>query len=247
MDAISINRFTIQLLLLYLYSNTLFSQNRFRRGFVIKNDGMIQPGFIEQHRWDQAPREINFKTDSLSTIIKYKISEIKYFEILDKVAFFRVPVCRPVVIYEDNPEYFFDENSKTVIEGSIDPAPKKINRILPDTCKMDTVFFKLLLEGNKYSLYQSNDLGDNRIHYYMRNAKSNVLNELIYCPCNSKLHSVSKNHYPFRQYIIEKIGKSNLSIIQVKEINKSKPDEFIKLFMFLNQNKAEVITHHVEK
>jgi hypothetical protein len=238
----TMNRFTIQLILLCIAANIASGQNM-KRGYVIKNDGSIQSGWIEHQKWKQAPKEIKFKLDSCSSLItKYTIGQIKYFEILDQVAFFRVPVCHPVIIYENNPEYFFDENSKAVIEGFIDGAPKIIKKILPDTCRMDTVFLKLLLEGDKYSLYQSNDLGDNKMHYYMREANSNNCNELIYCFCNSILHFKTKEHRPFRQYIIDRIGLNYLSKEQVDAINKATPEDFIKLFMVLNQNNAEIIT-----
>lgn len=160
---------------------------------------------------------------------------------MDLVAFFRVPVCHPVIIYEDNPESFFDEYSRAVIEGFIAPAPKKLKKILPDTCSMDTVFVKLLLEGDLYCLYESNDLGDNKTHYYMREANSKHCKELVYCFCNSILHSRTQAHNPFRQYLIDRIGRNNLTKEQVDAINKATTKDFIKLFMVLNHNKAEVI------
>jgi hypothetical protein len=236
-----LNRFSIQLFLLCITTNLLSGQNM-KRGYVIKNDGTIQPGWIEQKKWEHAPKEIKFKQDSCSGLItNYTIRQIKYFEILDQVAFFRVPVCHPVIIYENNPECFFDEYSRAVIEGFIDGAPKIIKKILPDTCRMDTVFLKLLLEGDKYCLYESNDLGDNKLHYYMREANSAICNELNYCFCNSILHSKTQEHFPFRQYLIDRIGRNNLSKEQADAINMANPEDFIKLFMVLNHNKGEII------
>lgn len=129
--------------ILFISPVILFAQS-IQKGFVVLTTGDTLRGFINYKPGQRNPKEIKFRKDSLNkNTITYTTSDINYAEITG-----------------------YDAYVKAVADKSV-----PINMVLPlsnalgDTIIKQVVFLKLLLKGDKLSLYERED---EKVSYYVQ-------------------------------------------------------------------------------
>lgn len=136
-------------------------------GYVILNNGDTLCGWIDYKGWTENPRQIIFRTDSLSKQkMIYTVSDIAYFEIPGEDIYVRTVVTKDL---------------RPISTDYAWPAGM-------DSSVTDTVFLRLLVKGSRLNLYE---LNDDRPYYYVQEGNG-ACEELEY-----KVYAGNSNVYRY--------------------------------------------------
>ncbi len=136
-----IGKLTILICLSCLVITSIKAQSDYLPGYIIRNNGKADSGFINYQQWNSNPTKIYFKSTKNSNAITYTLKEIKAFEVIGRDMYERSVVkidMRPVDVLEINPYQ-------------------------QDTSRTDTVFLRTLIKGIPFCLYE---YFDTKVHYY---------------------------------------------------------------------------------
>lgn len=117
---------------LCLITNSSYSQNLFREGFIEKNNGVILNGVIEYKANQKIPDKCVFKRFDIATKVSYQANEIKAFGYKNgnryesftekgKSSFYEVLVMGKINLYFNGSDYFVKKDQNGLIK--IDNGP----------------------------------------------------------------------------------------------------------------------------
>lgn len=124
------------LFIMLFISNLISAQVKFKKGYYINNEGEKTNCFIKNNDWKHNPIEFNYQLEeNNSTLSSKTIDEVKEFGIDGIVKFVRETL--PI-----------DQSSQNFQSLTITSAPD---------FKTETVFLKVLVEGNSNLYYYENE------------------------------------------------------------------------------------------
>ena len=128
------------LLLCLIAANGLtHAQEVRKKGFIVLNHADTVKGWIGLRPWNTNPDQIDFWKDSLSVApVRYTLQDLAYFEVTGYDAYARA-ILPP----------------NTVSRLSSNPVPAT-----PDSVTKDSAFLRLLVRGNRLSLWEYSNGGD---------------------------------------------------------------------------------------
>jgi hypothetical protein len=138
-----------------LCSFAAVSQKVYKPGVVVDNKGDTLRGFIGYENWRVNPKAFEFrKHEEDLSATRYDLATVQYFEISGEDAY-----------------------RKAIIQKEMRPVrPEEISLETPESTQTDTVFLRVLVIGEKISLYQLVDFKD---HYYVQES-GDSLRELLW-------------------------------------------------------------------
>jgi hypothetical protein len=122
------------------------SQKKYLPGFVVKNKDTI-PGSIDYKNWERNPKSISFKAGGTASAETFTTNDIEGFGITGR------DIYQKAIVLKDMRPVTVDNNDL------IEPAPGNLVNV------RDTVFLRVLVLGNKISLFE---LVDDKPHFYVR-------------------------------------------------------------------------------
>lgn len=140
--------------LITFFSITINAQSNYEKGYFIDNQGTKTECFVKNLDWRYNPTEFNYKLEESTSESKTKIiNEVKEFSIPGVFKFIRETLE-------------IDQSSQNDYTLTLNPAPD---------FKTQTIFLKVLVEGNSNLYYYENSL-INRYFYSV----DNKIEQLIY-------------------------------------------------------------------
>ncbi|HEX8460234.1 MAG TPA: hypothetical protein VF623_02345, partial [Segetibacter sp.] len=122
-------------ILAFLTPVFLFSQRNFQPGYVVTFSSDTVRGFIDYKEWNNTPTEIIFKPGKTDEgLMKFDLQNMRCFEVLGKEAYQRF-----------------------IVKISLDPVALDDIDAKDTSSRVDTVFLKVLVEGNVLSLFSYTD------------------------------------------------------------------------------------------
>ena len=131
------------LLCLVCQIGTVVAQRNYQPGIIIRLNGTMEKGLIDNKEWSTNPKKISFRWTMNETPVELGIGDISSFSINGSSRYFRAVVVkdmRPVAI-ED------------------------LNSFPEDSVATDTTFLKELFHNDTISLYMLHDFKD---HFYVK-------------------------------------------------------------------------------
>ena len=187
----------ILLLLLCFISIYSFSQDTFKKGYFINNEGEKIEGLIKDLDWRFNPNDIIYKQSENEVEKFINISEIKSFEIFNSSLY---------------------EKASVKIDRSSSYLNNLSEKRAPDYAE-ETLFLKVLIKG-KATLYSYED--QNLIRYFYA-IDSNTPEQLIYKEYFSNKTTVKKNT-DFRIQLFKYVKSAELTYKNINKVDYNKKD-----------------------
>lgn len=121
---------------LFVFSPSVFSQENYLPGYVVKNDNDTVRGFVDYRNWGKNPDKIAFKQSLPDASVLYQPADIREFKVKDEI----------------------------YVSGIVDieVSPIQVGRLSENAqmiLKADTAFLQTLVKGRKSLLYYKNEAG----------------------------------------------------------------------------------------
>jgi hypothetical protein len=143
-------KLTLVSIVLSILCVSVKAQKNLQPGFVVKINGDTLRGLIDYRNWIQNPNEISFQKDQNSTKEIFAVTGINYFEVTGKDSYKSFGVLK-------------DMTPVTLSHLTREGEERKLK---------DTAFLRILVKGNKLSLYE---LVDEKTHYFLQEGNSELL------------------------------------------------------------------------
>ncbi|HLZ85970.1 MAG TPA: hypothetical protein VKQ52_01965 [Puia sp.] len=145
------------MVLLFVYADIVSGQTTRQPALIVMNNGDTLHGWIDYKGWERNPGVISFRYDSLSSnSTTYGVADLRYFEIASVEAYERATI-------------------KQEVPGLATPQGLVGQGAGADSLIAKTVFLRLLVKGNRISLYKWNE---NKECFYIRETGGD-LEELV--------------------------------------------------------------------
>lgn len=197
------------------------AQRNFKPGFVVTNNGDTIRGQINYLGWRSNPSKFSFLPDqSGSNPVLYSIHDCQYFEISGE------DVYRRAIVTRDMRPVRIEEVSSTT----------------RDSISTDTVFLRLLVKGNRLTLYQ---LVDSKERYYLQEGEGNPV-ELLYKVYISEYVSALEEQMIFRDQLRKYLPEADPSKLMT-QINRARYNDrdLTNVIIKLNGDKVSGLTNQV--
>ncbi len=147
-----LKKFTLVVFGMLLFQSS-FSQINYLPGYVINNNGETLNGLIDQRNWERNPDKIKFKTNSDTTPVIYKPTDVLEFKVGNEVYVSATVDTEVSNVTTD----MLDDDSRLKI-------------------KVETVFLQTFFKGEKSLYYYKN--ADRKMNFYIK--KNTVFELLVY-------------------------------------------------------------------
>lgn len=208
---------TIFLLLFTIITQNIFSQNTFKKGYFINNNGEKLECLVLDEDWKNTPKSFTYKLYNNSDQIVGLINNVSEFGF-------------------ENSKYV---RTRTKIDVSSSKTSTLTQTKMPDFVNKN-LFLKLLVEGNaNLYVYQNNNA---RLFFFNINSKN--IEQLIYKKYY-KSTTVIKENNQYKQQIKTHLICDDLSTDKIEALNyntNSLTDFFIKYNACINSNYKNTIT-----
>lgn len=158
----------MMLCLSLLIGLSAYAQNKFQKGYLIKNDGTKIECYIQNNDWVSNPTNFKYKQSETSAVVTANLAGIKEFSVGKAIKYKRFSVD-------------IDRSSKRLNELSTKRTP---------VFKKETLFLKVLVEGSTAVLYSYTD-GDLRRYFYK--TPTQKITQLIYKSYKTENGRIGKN------------------------------------------------------